>query len=102
MGRTTSCGSRRSWRSSRSKDAARVPERLRLVADAAPASASRQAYFGPQEGWRETQLRARRMLTGRPCDGPLIIEEYDATTVIPPGWRASLDAGANIMIDRAR
>jgi N-methylhydantoinase A len=40
------------------------------------------------------------MLTGRPGDGPLIIEEYDATTVVPPGWRAALDAGGNIMIDR--
>src|SRR5438552_5893868 len=81
---------------------ARVPERLRFVADTRPESTSRQAYFGAQDGWRETPVIARQALTRRPCDGPLIIEEYDATTVIPPGWRASLDAGANIMIDRAR
>ena len=79
---------------------ARVPERLRLVADAAPASASRQAYFGPQEGWRETPVRARQMLTGRPCDGPLIIEEYDATTLVPPGWQAQIDPDLNIVLDR--
>jgi N-methylhydantoinase A len=81
---------------------ARVPERLRFVADARPESTSRQAYFGAQDGWRETPVMARQALTGRSCDGPLIIEEYDATTVIPPGWRASLDAGGNIMIDRVQ
>jgi len=62
----------------------------------------RERLDGDPADLRVRQLRARQMLTGRPCDGPLIIEEYDATTVIPPGWRASLDAGANIMIDRAR
>ena len=30
--------------------------------------------------------------------GPLIIEEYDATCVVPPGATASLDAGGNIVI----
>jgi N-methylhydantoinase A len=81
---------------------ARVPERLRLTTGAGPASTSRQAYFGPQDGWRPTPVMARQALTDRPCDGPLIIEEYDATTVIPPGWRASLDAGANVMIDQVK
>jgi N-methylhydantoinase A len=42
------------------------------------------------------------MLSGRPSEGPVIIEEYDATTVIPPGWRASLDAGGNIMIELSK
>jgi N-methylhydantoinase A len=78
----------------------RVPERLRIVADTGAASTSRRAYFGPEDGWRETPIIARQMLNGRPSEGPLIIEEYDATTVIRPGWRASLDAGGNIMIDR--
>jgi N-methylhydantoinase A len=31
--------------------------------------------------------------------GPLIIEEYDATCVIPPGCEASLDDWGNIIID---
>jgi N-methylhydantoinase A len=31
--------------------------------------------------------------------GPLIVEEYDATCVVPPGARAGLDAGGNIVID---
>ena len=31
--------------------------------------------------------------------GPLIVEEYDATCVVPPGARAELDAGGNIVIE---
>ena len=30
--------------------------------------------------------------------GPLIVEEYDATCLVPPGARAELDAGGNIVI----
>jgi N-methylhydantoinase A len=38
-------------------------------------------------------------LRERPLDGPLILEEFDTTIVVPPGWRASLDAFGNIMLD---
>jgi N-methylhydantoinase A len=31
--------------------------------------------------------------------GPFIIEEYDATCVIPPGAKACLDAGGSIEIE---
>jgi N-methylhydantoinase A len=81
-------------------DTARVPERLRLVDEASPVRASRQAYFGPDAGWCATPVVPRQALGARHTDGPLIVEEYDATTVIPPGWRAGLDAGGNIMIER--
>jgi len=33
------------------------------------------------------------------CTGPLIIEEYDSTCVIPPDARAELDAGGNIVVE---
>jgi N-methylhydantoinase A len=29
----------------------------------------------------------------------LIIEDYDATCVVPPGAKAELDAGGNILIE---
>ena len=32
-------------------------------------------------------------------DGPCIIEEYDATCLVPPNARASLDERGNIVID---
>jgi N-methylhydantoinase A len=34
-----------------------------------------------------------------PRVGPLIVEEYDATCLVPPGARASLDRNGNIAID---
>jgi N-methylhydantoinase A len=40
----------------------------------------------------------RRSDLARPRSGPLIVEEYDATCVVPPGATAELDAGGNIII----
>jgi N-methylhydantoinase A len=42
----------------------------------------------------------RRPELSTPRAGPVIVEEYDATCVIPPGWRAALDTGGNIVIER--
>jgi len=36
---------------------------------------------------------------GSPRVGPLIVEEYDATCLIPPGAHAELDATGNIVIE---
>jgi len=62
------------------------------------AGGSRRVYFGPDLGWRDTPIIDRPDLnTAR--TGPCIVEEYDATCVIPPGARASLDGHGNIVID---
>jgi N-methylhydantoinase A/oxoprolinase/acetone carboxylase beta subunit len=37
---------------------------------------------------------------GDRIDGPAVVEQSDTTTVIPSGWRATVDAGANLRIDR--
>ena len=62
----------------------------------------RAAYFGPEHGWREGSVIERAQLKSTPAAGPLIVEEYDATTVVPPGWAAALDQWANILIARAK
>ncbi len=84
-------------------DATRVPEHLRIseaerAADTG-GTASRQAYFGPEQGWLQTPVMGRQSLADVPMDGPLIVEEYDATTVIPPNCVASLDNWSNMVID---
>jgi len=48
--------------------------------------------------WFETPVMRRSDLA-KPRSGPLIVEEYDATCVVPPGSRAQLDAGSNIVIE---
>jgi N-methylhydantoinase A len=54
----------------------------------------RPAYFG---SWIETPVMRRSDLATTRT-GPLIVEEYDATCVIPPGAKAELDVGGNILI----
>lgn len=58
----------------------------------------RQAYFGPTHGLLDTPVLNRSDLSGKMRTGPLIIEEYDATMVIPPGCQAMLDAWGNVVI----
>jgi N-methylhydantoinase A len=77
------------------REGAAVPERVRPSrAEPAP-PAPRPAYFG---SWIETPV-VRRSDLAMPRSGPLIVEEYDATCVVPPGARAGLDAGGNIVIE---
>ena len=59
---------------------------------------ARAVYFGPEEGWRDTPVLARGDLAVR-REGPCIVEEYDATCVVPPGADAVLDPRGNIVID---
>jgi N-methylhydantoinase A len=58
----------------------------------------RRVYFGPQAGWIATPILSRGDLA-TPREGPAVIEEYDATCVVPPGARAGLDAWGNIVMD---
>ena len=71
-----------------------------LAPDIAIAEPRRSAYFGPTSGWLDAELLNRSDLrTPRP--GPCIVEEYDSTCLVPPGWTARLDAYGNIAITRS-
>jgi N-methylhydantoinase A len=80
-------------------DRPRLPER-RVFSRATPAgsTALRQAYFGPQLGWLTTAVLERGDLA-TPRQGPCIIEEYDATCVVPPRAKVRLDAYGDLIID---
>jgi N-methylhydantoinase A len=58
----------------------------------------RDCYFGPQDGWARTPVTRRDDLVVR-RDGPLVVEEYDATCIVPPGAVAWLDDAGNICMD---
>lgn len=60
---------------------------------------SRQAYFGPGKGLMQTRVVSRTALAKGAVVGPLIVQEYDSTVVIPPDCSAALDAYGNIVID---
>jgi len=77
----------------------RVPAGVRLDRGVAVGPATRRrVYFGPEEGWRETPILGRGDLAA-PRVGPCIVEEYDATCVVPPGVKASLDGHGNIALE---
>ena len=64
------------------------------------AQTTRPAYFGQEFGILETPvLPTRALLDGGRRSGPMIIEEYDGTTVVPPGCHANLDPFGTILID---
>jgi 5-oxoprolinase (ATP-hydrolysing) len=51
--------------------------------------------------WREVPLYQReRMAPGVRVDGPAIIAEANATTVVDPGWRAELTGDGDLVIGR--
>jgi N-methylhydantoinase A len=78
----------------------RPPLRDGLVASADRGRESwRDAYFGPEHGLHRTPVIGRAALTTTPRLGPLIIDEYDATTVVPPNCTARLDEWGNIVIE---
>ena len=84
------------------RQGAGIPERLRPSRAEPEPPPARPAYFGGDgngraAGWIDTPiLRRSDLLGGR--SGPLIVEEYDATCVVPPDASATLDAGGNIVI----
>src|SRR5204863_8479205 len=60
--------------------------------------ASRRAYFGEKFGMVETPVVARRQLD-KPRNGPLLVDEYDSTTVVPPGMKVWKDKHDNLVIE---
>lgn len=78
-------------------DTPRMPDRLEPTAVHVTQS-NRTAYFGPTFGWVETPVVTRQDLSPTSHPGPLIIEEYDATTIVPPDAEAHRDAWGNTVI----
>ena len=78
-----------------------VPERDHLPARIAPAflagPSERDAWF-EGHGWMATPVLSRAGLSQAPRAGPLIVQEYDATCLVPPGCTACLDDFGNIRL----
>ena len=41
-----------------------------------------------------------RLDVGASFAGPAIVEQFDATTAIPPGWRAAVDGFRNLILSK--
>jgi len=73
----------------------RLPQRIPPFAQAVPAS--RLAWFAG-DGWVETPVVDRAGLRGVVA-GPLIVQEYDATCLVPRGTTALVDGFGNIRLE---
>lgn len=73
-----------------------LPAAIRWPQAAGRPAGHRQAHFGPGHGTLSTPVIDRAGLAPGWRAGPLIVEEYDATCVIPPGWSARRDGFGNI------
>ncbi|MBV8848118.1 MAG: hydantoinase/oxoprolinase family protein, partial [Methylobacteriaceae bacterium] len=61
----------------------------------------RVAYFGPAFGTVTTPVVHRFDLDSRGVVGPMIIEEYEGTTIVPPDARAHRDDCDNVVVELA-
>jgi len=71
---------------------------VRAGAGRAGAGGERLAYFGAAHGALRTPVLARGDLGAVWRPGPLLVDEYDATTLVPPGCAARRDEHDDIVI----
>jgi N-methylhydantoinase A len=59
----------------------------------------RDVWFAETGGWRPTLVVDRaKLLRGNVIAGPAIIEEPDASTLVHPGWTATVDEHGNLVL----
>jgi N-methylhydantoinase A len=81
----------------------RVPSRLdvRAVGASGRRATRRRAFFGPDVGWIETPVIGRADVgRDRAMSGPLVVEEYDSTSIVPPGWQVTRDGWDDLVITK--
>jgi N-methylhydantoinase A len=62
--------------------------------------ATRPVHF--DTGWHETPVFDRAALpTATTLTGPAVIDEMSATTLLPPGWRLTVDPAGNLLLESA-
>jgi 5-oxoprolinase (ATP-hydrolysing) len=82
-------------------DAPAEPRHALDASGAAPAAASVRLFSGGR--WWEAALVVREdTRPGHVIDGPAIIAEKNATTVVEPGWRARVTALDHLVLDRVQ
>jgi N-methylhydantoinase A len=63
----------------------------------------RETDFADYQGMRATALFPRDQLAaGQSVEGAAVIEEWTSTTLVPPGWEATVDATGSLVLSRGR
>ena len=64
------------------------------------AKGTRSVYFDVRAAELTTVWERDRLPPGCRIAGPSIVEQFDATTVVPPGWRGTVDGLGNLILER--
>ncbi len=75
-----------------------APIKLRDVASAV--KGSRQVYFDGKSATQATVYERDGLDIGAKISGPAIVEQFDATTVVPPSWTGRVDTHRNLILER--
>jgi N-methylhydantoinase A len=67
---------------------------------AAVAKGKRRIHFGPTQSVEATLYERDKLDVGATIAGPAIVEQFDATTVIPQGWTGRVDGYGNLILER--
>lgn len=61
----------------------------------------RKVLFVGKEDYLDTPVYGREdFVPGLAAEGPMIIEQMDCTTVIPPGWKVRVDGYLNLHVEQ--
>ncbi|MDX8499039.1 hydantoinase/oxoprolinase family protein [Mesorhizobium sp. VK4C] len=78
-----------------------VPDRLRHALKPSERT-SRLVWFGKSHGFMETAVVGRAEIPREKQAGPIIVEEYEGTTVVPPDASVFRDEFDNLVLDLQR
>ena len=80
------------------------PQALPAGEPSPPAQAAikgaRRVFFAAEQALDATMYDRDRLAAGAGFAGPAIVEQFDATTVVPAGWYASVDRYGNLILER--
>jgi N-methylhydantoinase A len=73
------------------------PERRRRAASGGRVATRPVSFDGASA--RAAVYRRDDLPVGRPLRGPVVVCEYSATTVVPPGWRLTVDRAGGLVLE---
>jgi N-methylhydantoinase A len=74
------------------------PASLRPAAEAV--KGEREIWFNAQMPELATVYERDRLDIGITIYGPAVVEQFDATTIVPPSWRGRVDQQRNLVLER--
>jgi len=77
------------------------PESPQPPRPAGAVKGKRRIHFGGTKSVEATLYERDQLDIGMTVTGPAIVEQFDATTVIPTGWTARVDGYRNLILERS-